>query len=749
MTTYPNATLGGFPLLGSRPIQWSLIEGVRPYEESFDLSPADARALQARGNKPVSLVINVNGIRREITNLWVLNVMGGDNPQIMRAKVSDRRWMLPYFHFLRRFNMRRNVGYKRVGDNAQPILNQVVADVWYWKWSLKDPNGKAPTAKWQPSDVLDNVLNAIAEEERKSGPSPGYVISQDIKKTDRKLSVENFSLDDSGEACLMRALALIPEAGVYVNDAGQYVIYSKINGGEAAKLKALGPEIIGGGHATIVTNELTCPREVEVRFSMEIEVRHDYIETSTSDAVGTDKRQMRNVLVVPDWEVTIDGDTAVQGTYADFDKVLACPQWASPPGIGGQQVTQAVLQKAALPYVDLWAALQLTGLRSPDQDWAARVGALQQHWRRTFQLAPAWVERSLQIKGYRVGLVDVVTGTNGPAQAFCDHSFIGTQRSMFKQVIGKQTLEPFINIDGYPEGGQVPGVTAPDGALSLTPTSKAAPAIVSVWDSDQGIVHVDFQSDKNHMFEAALPGQIVRDDGQPYGPTLDGSNPRRAPIAFDIVCSRGQVPKLSADYKLAMILTHVPASPNDERQLYSVVMKPEDVKELLPPSANTAIKKAKGPRWVVRVRAGNDSARALVRWSDARAVDIEKLFGVDGPPTKGVKPTPPNLEGLILNAAPQNAIDNQQAASLTEIARAIAASVFARFTDRFEGNATGHLHSTLTLDGWMQQLTLQLSQKGEGTLSIGLADQIQPRDYRSLLDSGTRAILDRIPHPER
>ncbi len=740
--------INGYPTLGSSPVRWTYKEGVRPHVELIDVSPDVASTLKAQAGKPMVLRFTVNGITRQIENLWMIGLVPSDNPQIIRVQLADRRWMLPYFHYLRRFNMRRNIGYKRVGDLMQPVIMPVVPDVWYWKWSLKDPDKKPPEGKWQPHEALENVLQAIeASEKEYSKRAGGYEIRKEVKATEKKLSMENFVIDDSGDACLLRLLALFPQAGIYVNDLGKYVVYSKANGGEAAVIKQLGPEIVGGGHAMLVTHEFERPKEIEVRFSMEVEVRHDFIQSTTGTTSELkDVRRLRNMIAVPDYALTMGGTTVVQGTWVDLEAILTA--WGTPPGVGGDRITHDILEKAALPYLDLWAALQLVGLREPDRDWVARVGALQRCWRRIYGINPNIMDRTLQVKGYRVGLVDVANGTNGPAQAWCDHSFIGTQRSFFKSVQNNATLEPFMNVTGYPAGGQVPGISAPPGALSFTNQSKPAPAEVRVEDGDQGIVIVDFKADQNHMFEAALPGKIVRADGGAFGPTDSIKNPGGdSPIGFDMVTGANQVPKLSGDFKLALIVTHVPASPNDERQLFSVTVKPDDIKELLPTGLSKTISNAKGPKWVVRVRAGADSARAIIRWDDSKAVEIEKIFGIGPPQQPGEKPPKPNFDGLVLNALPQNKIQADQAASLNEIANAIAASIYARFGDRIEGQATGHLHSGIAIDGWMDEITVQVDQKGVGTAMIKLAQEPTPTDFRALLDSGTRAILDRIPHP--
>ncbi len=739
------ASLGKKVLLGSSIVSWTTRDGFQPNEQTFDMVPEDAQALADAG-APVSLEFKVNGIPRTIKNLWVMDVVPGPQPQIARVRVSDRRWLLKYSHFLRRYNMRRNVGYQRVGENAQPALNPVVPKVWYWKWSLKRPEGDPPGAKWQPSECLDDILQAQVDFEQKfSKGAPGFVIAKAVKQVDRKLSVENLVVDDSGDQCLTRVVALFPESGLYVDDDGQYVVYSRNDGMDEAAIKALGPEVIGGGHIMLVKNKNTRPKYIDVRFSLETELRLDYIENEDGGTLAEDnidKRQLFNVIPVPDYKVTIAGETVSQHTPIDIDRLITCTEWSNHANLPNGRLSHKFIQRAAIPFLDLWGKLELTGTRDPDSDWAARVAAINAHWRKTFQIQSRFMDRILSIKDYRVGLVSPVNGKNAMAQAYCDHSYLGTVRSFFKNVQGNHTHEYAINIDGYPPTGAapVPGITSPAGALSLDGHSKAAPAIVSVLDSDQGLIHVAFGADPNHIYEAALPGKIVRADGTAYTPTADVRKPRQGAVTFDSVTNRQQIPKLSGSWKLAVILTAVPASPNDERQLFEIRVRPNDIKDMLPPAAQKGLSEAAGPPWQVRVGPGQHGAKALVRWLDSRAQDIEAIFGVSAKEA--------DLSGLVLNHRENAAPDSTEAASIDQIARALAASIYAKFADHFEGEATGHLTPAVTFGGFMQELTQEVTTKGEGFTRIRMRDQLPPIDFMSYLDSSTRAILMRQPQAD-
>ena len=750
-------TLGGFPILGSSSLQWMLREGVAPAEETFDMTPGHAKLL-AFATRPVDLVIkNPGKPPLTIEYLWVLNVLPGENLNIARVRVADRRWMLPYLHLLRRYNMRRNVGFERVGHNTEARLNPVVPQVQYWAWSLKEPKGKPPEAKWQPPDVLENIFEAVDKFDNEAfGNSPGFTITQDIRRTERKLAVENLVLDDSGDACVLRALALFPEAGLYVGVDGKYVIYSRPTGADRGVLPpsgALGPEAVGGGHMIVVDNKIQRPRHIEIRFSMDVEVRFDFIEVSDTGTQATttkqfedlgDFRQLDNVLPVPDFTAIIGGETYPQGAWVSLHQMLLSDTWQNPPGVnngtfGVVRLTKEILEIGALPYVDLWSPLALTGLRNPNVDWASRIAVLQAHWRRTFRISKNWMDNIYSINAFRVGLVSAVNGINAPSEAYCDHSFIGTTRSLFRSVIADRRLSGHLNVAGYPTEGQVQGVSAPAGARPLTETSKPAPAYVSILDKDQGVIHIDFMADPNHVYEAALPGLIVRADNGLL-PSDDARDPRNGPVSFDTVVDAAQIVKLSPNWKAAIILTVVPAAPNDERQLYSIKIEPKDIKELLPAGAQAGLDASFGPPWQVRVGPGMNGTRAIIPWVDARAPDIEAIFGVGG--------GKPNLAGLVLNDQPQAAI-GQEAASLPAIARAIAAGIYARFADRVAGQTTGDLTPGLVPVGFIGEVMHMIGTDGRAMTAARAEDQLPEINFRSLLDSSTRAVLDRLPGPVR
>lgn len=733
--TYPKATLGDLPLLASAPVRWTYTEGTAWHEETFDMIPADAEVL-GKTNSPVTLKVDAGDRKFEVKQLWVLNVVPGDNPHIAKVRVADRRVWLPYFNFLGRFNMRRNVGMNRVGSNATVQLNPVVPDLWYWKWSLKTP----PNTKWKASETVVEFMRQLEEWESTEGrPGGGYVIHGALKQLDTEITVDSLNIDDSGDMAMLRLLALYPNASVYVNKDGKYVFFDRNDGQEDVIVKKqMGPLIVGSGQFKKVSNALQRPQEVEVYFTAEVEVRHDYIRNL---GTGTgDVRSLDNVAPVPDFQLTAGGVNYVQNSWINIPTMLASASWANHPGAGGGQITQTMLEKAAMPYLDLWGALLITGVRNPDADWSARIAVLQQHWRRTFRLKDWWMDHTLSLKARRCALIDPATGTWAPSEAFCNHSFLGTVRSFFKNRAESKGLEYAINVEGYPTGEQVPGISTPSGAKKFTDTSKAAPVVVKVIDGDQGVIELNFQAEPNHIHEAALPGRIVRADGSPYTPSADFSNPERSPVGFDLVTSRTQVPQLEADWKMAVILTHVPAAPNNKQQLYKITVKPKDVRGRLPPAARNGLDEAKGPTWQVRVGAGMDGVRALVRWADDRATDIEAIFGI------GDKA--PDFSGLVVNHDTGGSA-KQPAISLQEFANGVAAQIYARFADHQEGSGEADVNTDVELGGWVASVTHALGTNGTITTAVTMKQMLADMNLYSLFDASTRAILMKLPHVDR
>lgn len=737
------------PLLADTAVTWTLREGPFPVVETFHIRPQDVALLAAvAGRRPVTLTVDDGNGRPVVArNLWVIEFPRTENPNIAAVRLADRRWFWPYKFVPRRYNIRRNVGVRR---EARPDgvleLERVFPDVWYHRWSLRDERGMPPAAKWTALEVLRDVLEEVSlVEEELRGSKPAIRFDANVG---RNVPVEDLVLFDSGENAVKTAFDYLPEASVYVDLDGDLRVYSKVSGAEEGALVQAGPEVVGEGHVARVQNVFVRPREIHVLFQREVEVRFDYLEeakavtTTIAARANDDKRLVDNVLQVPDFilrRVTdnffgvVQAFDATQGTWISFDAALRA--WADavngafPVGAGfrnaGPVIDHEFIQIAVVPFMDLWTGMALLGQAVPDADWLARISAVKQHYRRSYRINSRWLDRFLSIRAYRVAAADPVHGTRASAVVYSDYAVVGTQRAWF------QNRDQAFYVKNQ-ERGIGPGE-------AITDRSKPAPAEVTVVDSDQGIFRLEYKVDPYKVHDAVLPGKVDR-GSLPEG-NLHKTGRRGRTLLWNGRSdnqSRSKVPKLSASHKLATILTAVPAAPTGKdtvRQLHRVVVRPDEVKEALPPRARENVGEALGPPMEILVPAGVEVAR--VRWSDARATDIEKIFGLgEGEP---------NLGGLVVNELPGD--PRVTGASLNTVALAVAARMYASLADRSEGTMAGRINPRVVPAGWLGEVSFNLETDGEATVGLTLPEKLPKMNFFAFLDDATRQVLMRMPQP--
>lgn len=726
MTT---ATLDGKPLLNSSAVIWPLRAGVKPVMQAFDMAPDDALVLGQKSG-PVSLRIQPDeGNPVNVDNLWVMSVSPGTDKFISSVVVADRRWMWSYAHVLRRFNIRRNVGTKRLIANDQiAAVNPTAFQVSYWTWSLN--SGKI----WVTSSVIPEILKAVGEAElSKTGQRFGFKIDERIGDNIKSLPIEDLTLDDPGDQAVMRAMSYLPEGMIYVDYDGTVVVTSRATGDEKGIVQALMPEIAGEGHTDLVRNNLVRPKEIEVLFTREVELVFDFVENTldanqTQVAVG-DARVMENVLPSPDYQLTNNVSQArspiVQGTYITFGE--AFNYWGTLPA-GGRNLDHDIMQRALVPGMDLAAMLLKSGSQ-PDNNgaikpWVARITEALSHYRTTFRIAPKYMDRVLSLRAYRVTTIDPQSGTRAPAPAYGDYCWLYTQQTLLKQIKGHNTSDGspdwIINKTAYPTNG------------ILDSTAEVSPCLVTVRDEDQGIIHLTYMPNPIYgMNETMLPSQMKLDTM----PTADPTN-RTRPITFDSVSRSRQAPKLSPAFKLKVLLTAVPAAPNSANQLHKITIKPNDIAQMLPSSETAGLNDAQGPKMQIRI--GPQIEVARVQWKDDASTELDKCFGIgDGEP---------NLSGLVINEGAPS--DLQNGASLNAIAKAAAARLYATLCDRFEGSMAGYMNGQVRPGGWVSEIQHKLATDGVATTSVIMPSQIPQFSLFSWLDSASRQAIMRLVQPQ-
>lgn len=722
------AKLGGYALLGSSEVSWSLRPGTSPVIKTFDMIPDEARSLfnqTAQAKKPTTLELknNVRGTTETYSNLWVLRLAPGENRNIMRVVVADRRWMWDRAVISRSYNIRRHVGVKIAIASDQIATNPIVPKYAYAKWSLKN-EGDPPASKWTPEDLIKDVMDEIAKFEKDfSGTSLSYSITSAVGSQIKGLPVEDLELHDNGDQAVARMLSYFPEAEICLDKDGAAIIYSRVDGGEKDIVSMLGPELVGRGHFEFIENCGIRPSQIEVYFPIESELRMDFHENASArSSTGTqvegqesDDLRIDNVGPVPDYQLS---NTYAQGTWLTMDQLFnAWGPFPDPFGGGGQQLDHKMVQKAFMPFQDLWAKMGLIGSFDPDRDWGPRLAVVHGHYRQTFRFNSRIMDKIRSWRDYRVATVDITSGQRAPAMCWGDYAVLNNTRSCYKTREAASHAY-ILNKAGYPTSGKIDSTASP------------SPARVKMLDHDQGIVHVEY-FDPWGVYQTFFPS-LVDSATMPNG---DLGKKGTRWILFDSIGDPGQeLPHLSPSMNMALIITAMPASPNNLYRYFKITVKPDDVKDIVPGGASV-LGAAYGPP--IKVLCHKETAR--VQWLDDRASDIKMMFGLNT-----VAAGPPNLNGLVINEG-DKATSNSSggAASLWDIAKAEAARTWALFGDRFLGSAHGDFKPGVVPKGFVDEIAHSVTTQGEMVTKVALREKPDPFPLESLLSSTTRAILMR------
>jgi hypothetical protein len=698
----------------------------------FDIPPDGLQGLLDLGGPSVkhTLRIKDGDTEHQFKGIYIIGIGNAENPNIKRIVVADRRWLWNHKFVHKRYNMRRRSGSFRRGDWAAELQQQPVFKFQYAQFSMKSPE-----TPWKAQEVLRDVLtspNALDE------PSSEVVFDGDLEQLDG-LPVEKLVLDDAGDAALARAIALIPGAEVTIQPDGKIRVFNSLSGRESSVTGTgligtngkLGPEMVGAGHVEFDDRRFLRPSRVDVYFTMEVELRFDFLDdTPPSLTEDNPPRYLDNVMPLPDFgPISVGGQDTYQGTYVTIKNAIDSWEANSLPKGIIKNLDFDLLNRAMVPGMGFWAALELLGkvdLEVDDEDWGARIAALQTHYRQTFRIPRPWMDNILSLRAFLVATIDIVNGQRAPAMVFSDYSYVPSMKGLLREVKKGEGNYYAFNVNGYPgENTEIRRGSA------LAGGAQPAPATVQILDSDQGIIRLNYQVDPFRNREVILPAKLVNAPKKDFRRSNNS-----APVGFNVKSGAGTVTQLSRDQKVAVLFTAVPASPNSKQQLYRISVTPDMVEDLLPKGAREHLKNARGPVKEVRVGAAIETAR--VRWKQDKATDIAKIFGVGG-----VLDNPRDqLKDLVINDKEQADIGPVDlSASLVSIARAVAAGIYASEHARPRGSMAGRMDGSAQLEGTMKELTHVLEPNGVAKTQANLPVEITPFDLFGFMPSDVRQIV--------
>ena len=786
----PKGFSATIPLLADRPLSWSLTEGVHPFRARFSFRPEDIETMEKLAEAgPVTLTIVCNNQTVKAENLWITDMPGSSVPHIASVVLSDRRCWWSYGHMKRLYNVMRPVGVKRLKDidGLLEQMQQRVKKFRYLLGSLKPPGvGGKP---WKAREIVEDILTAEdgilqIETQRRRGKK-AEVNLKALEGQRTIMPIFDFEIDASSEVALAKALQQIPGAGITVDLDGTIRVFRRFvdlnvdqNRADKQKrgntLEMLGPEIVGEGHHEFVENKYLRPRQIEVFFTCEAELRFDYGEAAsytTSPSIGGpgtgvpggggtfvvqpgatgldkigDGMLVETVLPVPDYElkgVVERGSapfTAVQGTWISIDAALAA--WNdhekngafyfgedNPLKKAGLKLDHDFLQRAFPAYVDLWTGLMSIGMAVEGANWPARIAMLKKHYRQTWRINYQWMNKISSMRARRVAILDFGSGTRGPSPVWTDYAVKATQRSFFKN---RNESELYKNVLG--------GITPKQ---RITDKLTTSPVNLAILDHDQGIISTQFVGDVYGVDGEYIPGLMEPNLNGNYSVMNQKTGKIFANAAKDTSGAASGVPRMAPEYRSTFIISAVPAEPNSNNQLYKLTVTPGTVKaaKLLPKDLERGLTKCYGPPLQLRVGAGVEVAR--IAWSDVKRRSIEMLFGMHGGHKAGVEN---NMDDLIINLGEEGKPwAGDGGASMWDIATGLAATTYAAYADTWVGTAAGHMNPHVKMGGFTESVKFELRPDGQGLTVLNVSAKPVTMPFTMFLGQSTRNILSRLP----
>lgn len=703
----PRVTLGGVELSLREEDEhgWTEQAGTKPAMRTFVLSRHRAEAIFARGGEQLSsgdartrtrtspppvgplefIIESENRPTLRVAGLYVIATQPGDDDNTLGVLVADRRWLLQRELVDRVYNARRPSGERRlIGADLVPIeVATTVADFTYRRTSLKEDG-----TPWTARDVLDDVLLECL------GPG-GWVYDDEPPFSE---PVETFSPPKRGDEAVAAALALLPGMDIYPGADGRIHVYNTLSGADLAAAPAAGRIVAGSGMYQLVDRRLARPAEVAVYTDREQELRVDVFERESVTIVrGREPAIAENVVKIPDSSLTLtDGRVVHQGTWITIEQALDAwaADTANPTNNPNGPLTFDMLlacYPAGFTYLQNLYAMDVP-MASGNPIWGARIKALEEHFRRTFRLLPAWTDKIRSLRAYRVAVLDAENGTPAPSPAFFDYVVKPSTRGLAMR--GQDNSKAGLIHEDWAE---------------LLADAKPGPADVDVIDPVNGIFRISPRTDLTGFGERILLGTL---DGD--APIFTAGDVRSATHLWSQV-------GMSSEFRLSTVLTVVPDAPNNEGRLHREIVSPAEAQDAL----GIELGECGGPPW--HTFASDTTARFA--WLDGKKDAL--------------------LEAVYTGAEPPaEALTNPE--QVRDVAVAQAARVYALLADRVEGQWAVSLNPEVTVAGSIRSVTHSVKRLGLTYLlltRLSAPPILSAPSTLALLPDATRRALRRLVQP--
>lgn len=589
---------------------WTLSYGVKPNVETFTTTKATVDAILARADLqfpldqtrtkldppvgPVSIVMedlgdngNATDRRVEVKGLYV--VVGnrpGFDYNSSSVTLADRRILFTTRHIEASYNIRRKTGDRRlVGTQLDPIQKGINTPDFAYRRSTLNELEEPYTAR----EVLEDVLTQLV-----GGAGWAFKGSTDYLE----VPIEGLVLRDRGDAALQRVLAFVPGAQVYADLDGIIRIANIYDQTEEAAFENAGAP--NSGNYRKVDRSPLRPRGYRVYSDREIELRFDLLEDGTLRTFtrGREELTLENVIRNPLFRLKLaNGEVATQGELIQLDDFLDAMNLIPRASVFSVdlKMSRDTLKKYWFRWQDMSAGYALLNTKEYMPERAKCLGALRNDYRRLFRILPQWRDKIRALLPRRTAVFDAETGTRGPAPVHATYIRKFTMLGIAPHVAGKIAT----NEDDYG-----------DGQIGEKDTS---PFEVTIENADIGLIRITPILDQTGQAEDYV-----------IGSTKDGKLPTstHGGTVFWGEC------ELADEFKLAVIVTATPDSPNGIGRLHEEFVSVEDVQRKLKLASGS--ERNAGP--VVELYQSAEPARFA--WLDELAEPIKEAFYTGAPMPK-------------------------------------------------------------------------------------------------------------------
>lgn len=666
-------TLASVPLAATAPIVWQFIAGTKPYSTVFTVhKPLWDRTLSKLMGKPSTLEItDSRQLKTTIFGVYILHIVPSDSPYRVSFVVADRRWLWGYKLIVRDFNTVRKTGNRTANFEQVPVETRQTFDTYdFLPYSL-NPKQK----RWSAKEALLHVLDIV---EPKNVIVDGFPIEEKLAPEAGQFTLQNVMLRDPADIAIGKMLNHIPGADLWVDQNSRIRIYDATDLDEMEKyFRKLPPSTYSGDAAAWVDRREVRPRAIRVYYQREVECVFDFSDDfgPTSALPNRDAPFLENVLP------TVDPETVVQeydpesneikkkrvppGTWITVHRWLQAMDETRPEG--SLAWTFETIKKHWLKG-DLEGVLGSRGLDlDEDARVAARVQVLRQHFRQTFRISRRYMERIRDLRAVRVALLDPVTGARAPAAVWGQACIIPTTKGkyMASRKPGRN-YGVFRNVDFL--------APSADGSTRLIDTAPG-PAQVSIVDRELGIFRVEWINSPYGDVDSFVPCMLVDAKNRPTVVTRDLSMQDEQPMGAGMQVENGTNGIfLRETLQMRVMLTIVPAAPNNLRQFHGIEVEARNVATIF--TREYRIAKGAGPVMEVFIPPGEATARfAWANDFDAQAT-LRDLLGLDtdDPAEAGLKGT--DMPGFVL-------VNEER--HLSSHAVSVGAEILAEYVDNVQG----------------------------------------------------------------